>query len=54
MSYKLYSVSSYSLSASKFESHMKVFNLQDVCDQLINSDLCFHFRVHPKTQYKNY
>jgi hypothetical protein len=30
---------------------MKVFNLQDACDQLINSDLCFHFRVHPKTQY---
>ena len=51
MSYKLYSVSSYLLSASKFESHMKVFNLQDVCEQLINSDLCFHFRVHPKTQY---
>ena len=53
MSYKLYAVSSYLLSASKFNDHMKVFNLQDASDQLINCDLCFHFRVHPKTQYKN-
>jgi phage/plasmid-associated DNA primase len=30
---------------------MEEFNLQDAIDQLENSNSCFHFRIHPKTQY---
>lgn len=50
MSYKLYSVNSYSLPAAEFDSHMEEFTLEETIDQL-SSDFSFHFRVHPKTQY---
>ena len=50
MSYKLYSVSSYSLPANEFDNHMDEFTLEDAIEQL-SSDFYFHFRIHPKTQY---
>jgi hypothetical protein len=48
--FKLYVVPSYSLPASKFESHSDIFNLEDAKEQL-SADACFHFRVHPATHY---
>ncbi len=48
--FKLYFVPSYSLSASDFESHSDVFNLENTKEQLA-TDSCFHFRVHPATRY---
>jgi hypothetical protein len=48
--YKLYSVSSYSLSSSDFDNHMEEFTLDEVIEQL-SCDFFYHFRIHHATQY---
>jgi len=48
--HKLYSVSTYSLTASEFDNHMEQFTLDEAIEQL-SADFYYHFRVHPATQY---
>lgn len=47
---KLYTVPTYSLPASDFDSHCDLFTVDETVEQL-SSDYCFHFRIHPNTRY---
>lgn len=47
---RLYTVPTYSLPASDFDSHSDIFTADEIVEQL-SSDHCFHFRIHPNTRY---
>jgi hypothetical protein len=47
---RLYTVPTYSLPASDFDSHSDILTVDDIVEQL-ETDHCFHFRIHPATRY---